>query len=1696
MPVPTETLYNTRKVSLWFAISSVALLASLIWLIKTDYARPWREIQNEYTELQAELARLELMTFETESSQNRLEAAKARVAAEKEALASQQKQVETLLVQMGEGLEADPKSYAGKVLELVTGPMSSEFVEQARQVDLEFSTLIQGQIETPNSETLASQIQPDSPHAEHLKDLLQWFHLESLREREMAIRGAYEEANILQKNLKSEIGPAKVHYEHALALHGAEDEETIALEEELGHLKESFAEARTKYDELADLRKAIEQRIKDLRDGVDSAERDLASIEKEFADAEKKYADLSDKIKHGIMNIPLGDFAAPKGVPGRNEVKQVVLPDVRVDLNFVESYQTDRCITCHVAIDNKDFTKENIARKLEDALLAINEKMAREKQPVRFELPVVEGRDDLAQGNVTSGWYTLDPVQQDALFEELVGTINKYQRMNGDKELEFGEPLLAHPNLDLYVANGSAHPMSSMGCTVCHEGNGEETDFVLAAHTPPSHKVREEWKDEYYIKTAGLMPQQNFETAEHHWNRPMLLPKYSEASCTKCHEKATDIVSYNGEPAASTINTGRFLFQQLGCINCHLVEELEGSRKVGPDLAHVGEKLTKGFAHNWIFSPQEYRPSTNMPHYFMQENNDPGSATTGGDSDPVLRTRAEVVGMTEYLFAASTEYNKVVPPSDLWEPMADEDSAATASAAERGRRLFGEVGCLACHSTLSYAPTDPYEGGPGMPLGERWITGDLIRALEDLVLDVKRGELRRLKKSLAGEEGLGEAEIDLTADEYEPLVEKRLAVSLEDDDGGHISFETIADAFNNALDGPDYDVMMARREAFEKILGTSPKKLQAVTLSEDERELVTRTTDDVYDAILDVVYDRFDAMSYIDRVEYAMVNFDSAQDSIFTPDAVNKPIFTRFGPELSSILTKFADRESAVFWLYDWLKDPRHYSSYTKMPRMRLERGDFPVIDPSTGEPTGKTVDADEALDIAVYLSTLADNEDFEVEPFDADEAQASELAAKREELLLELLGALNSEARARAIIADEGNELTRRIEARLTSSFGEVKASEIAAGMDLNRKQWFFLGDKMIGHYGCYSCHSIPGFENASRPGTELTNWGEKQLSQLDFAFFEHAFEEERNKDPLFRNLFPSDRDALIRWARTNPELHVGHTLADFAWHKLRNPRMWDRKKVKAPYEKLKMPNFYLSDDEADALTTYLLSRKPARVNDNLRVDYSNTHEGMVADGRDAAWELNCVSCHQIDGNMPVINQYIEREEGGDFVFDEVNAPPWLRGQGAKVQPEWFYTFLNNVEMLRPWLKVRMPSFHLEHDGTTELVEYFVGLSLEESEWLNEQLKPVEQYIVSAQEKAAADRLAAAGPGRTPAGEGDDEMGGGVEVEQGLGPGWSDWIRQEDLAPHADLLGDYAVQNRLVQPIALDPTETDPAGLAEAYARIVEDAQFLRDLYDVQYPFSEVPPSVESPEAWMEHLADGETMFMTLECLKCHVFGDPNTPGANQNPTAPNLLLTQERLRRGWVKDWLASPARIQPGTKMPNLFGEGDASAFAAFPEEDRENLRVRLFHEQYLGSGPEQMQAITDWIFDAGKKNLDKIQIPLSKIPPADERALDVPLRDDPDTLTGDAASEAVDTEGDEAWADVGESGDGSEDAWPDEESDGAEASEDAWPEEESGDGWPDEKEETSEQERSDEAAEEAVSEDDGWPEEDDDGWPDEE
>jgi mono/diheme cytochrome c family protein len=314
-----------------------------------------------------------------------------------------------------------------------------------------------------------------------------------------------------------------------------------------------------------------------------------------------------------------------------------------------------------------------------------------------------------------------------------------------------------------------------------------------------------------------------------------------------------------------------------------------------------------------------------------------------------------------------------------------------------------------------------------------------------------------------------------------------------------------------------------------------------------------------------------------------------------------------FGQPLQNIGNK-----TTYEWIYNWVRDPKHYSPDTYMPNLRLT--DMQVAD------------------VATFLSGLKQG--------GGDQARTTPDEKAVDEVLLDYFKA--------------------------TMPFEEARAA--VAKLEPNAKQ-IALGQRVIGRYGCYSCHQIKGFESTQPIGTELSEEGSKLVSRLDFAFISDI-----------------PHTSKIAWFST----------------KLHDPRIFDRGRVLLPLDKLRMPNWDFADEEIARLTTAIMSFQreiqPAQAMPpkSARTDY-------LGQGRTLVHRRNCVGCHIIEG------------DGGDFVklvSDASLGPPMLTPEGARVQPDWLYAFLRGPITIRPWLDVHMPTFGLDDQSLNSVISYFGAVS------------------------------------------------------------------------------------------------------------------------------------------------------------------------------------------------------------------------------------------------------------------------------------------------------------------------------------------------------------------------------------------------
>ncbi|HJT25604.1 MAG TPA: c-type cytochrome, partial [bacterium] len=238
-----------------------------------------------------------------------------------------------------------------------------------------------------------------------------------------------------------------------------------------------------------------------------------------------------------------------------------------------------------------------------------------------------------------------------------------------------------------------------------------------------------------------------------------------------------------------------------------------------------------------------------------------------------------------------------------------------------------------------------------------------------------------------------------------------------------------------------------------------------------------------------------------------------------------------------------------------------------------------------------------------------------------------------------------------------------------LTPQMGQGGANAELLKMDQHARQ-MYLGEKTLNKYGCFGCHMIKGFETAQGIGTELSTWGTKQIGQLDFGFTDPA--------------------------------EIPHTHAGFLSAKLSNPRQFDKDKVVAFADKLKMPNFYLSDEDREAVMTAVLGLTGTYIPDDMTAGIHGNGP-LLEKGRRVIADFNCRGCHLIEDQGGRIREMYKAEN-----IDLSLAPPNLHAEGSKVQIDWFHNFLLNVQPIRPWLHIRMPSFHWDDEKISNVITYF----------------------------------------------------------------------------------------------------------------------------------------------------------------------------------------------------------------------------------------------------------------------------------------------------------------------------------------------------------------------------------------------------
>jgi cytochrome c2 len=312
-----------------------------------------------------------------------------------------------------------------------------------------------------------------------------------------------KDAEAYEKEIKGLQSPARYLYETALH-HEKEGHGSVAetekhrekynrLSSEVHRAERAFEAAQADHDEVAAqvyaLKREAATRLRKAEDKL-VAYRSAQAAETGLA---QKY------VNNQWRNAAVIDFIAKT-----LEVKQVVLKDIHDNWNFATNVKVDRCMTCHLGIDQPDLTDEAIARIFASEIAqAYKVEDPYPLQPFPWEEPLPS---------------SLPPSAEQ--LAALDGVIDRFKKDHG-----FESWMQAHPGLDLIAGPGSAHKVESIGCTVCHHGVGWSTDFSRSAHTAQTPEDLARWKAEHDWKPPQFV------------DFPMIAREYVQGMCFKCHQQ-------------------------------------------------------------------------------------------------------------------------------------------------------------------------------------------------------------------------------------------------------------------------------------------------------------------------------------------------------------------------------------------------------------------------------------------------------------------------------------------------------------------------------------------------------------------------------------------------------------------------------------------------------------------------------------------------------------------------------------------------------------------------------------------------------------------------------------------------------------------------------------------------------------------------------------------------------------------------------------------------------------------------------------------------------------------------------------------------------------------------------------------------------------------------------------------------------
>jgi mono/diheme cytochrome c family protein len=527
--------------------------------------------------------------------------------------------------------------------------------------------------------------------------------------------------------------------------------------------------------------------------------------------------------------------------------------------------------------------------------------------------------------------------------------------------------------------------------------------------------------------------------------------------------------------------------------------------------------------------------------------------------------------------------------------------------------------------------------------------------------------------------------------------------------------------------------------------------------------------------------------------------------------------------------------------------------------------------------------------------------------------------------------------------------------------------------------------GQRIFEQIGCTGCHLVKGYEDIPKIGPSLRRLSAKLDPNWTVRWVEnpHKFRP-RTRMPNFEFkeddavaitafLWSLSKDEGDKWTQAHPEpsginnglAAQGKTLVEsigckgchgfaegefstpvgkqhdlipnlkdiaakvgprWAYYWIKNPRDY--------FPQTHMPSLRLSDQEATAITSYLMTLG-SKVDPMPNIEQRLSDAKNIKRGEGLVRKYGCFGCHDIQGMEKESRIGVE-----------------LTTFGSKKLEELF--FGNHTDIPNTWDDWTYNKLKTPRTYATERVEQVMP----QFDLADEDIKALRLLLAGFQDRKVPGRYQADHTQRAiQVSEGRRLMQqyncvGCHEIEKRGGFIRKYYQENPSFAPPILNGEGEKVQSPWLFSFVKGPVPIRPWLTLRMPTFQLNDAEvntlinFFNGMSKVDLPFS----SFDENKVPRENIEAAKILIGKdyFNCFSCHQQGDKKPEGPAEG-WAPDLTLARSRLNPNWIIKWLHDPQKVQPGTKMPSFFPGGPDNVLGG-----KDDLQIEALRDYIMSLG----------------------------------------------------------------------------------------------------------------------------------------------